>query len=229
MTLTPAESNAPVRVNGRAYRGSACFCAIGTGITVVNRVGLESYLLGVVSAEMGRRSPGEQAALRAQAVVSRTYALRNLGRWKAEGFDLSASVDDQVYGGLGAETRKAAAVAETRGRVLTYNGAPIEAFFYSTCGGRTADGTRSSGARHGRTSDPFRSRRAMAASTAASLRAIAGGRNGAAKRSGHARAKPAPVAGGVRERGDPGGEQCAGDPAQLLRPGGPAGYRAGRT
>jgi len=141
VTLTPAESNPLVRVNGRGYRGSVVILRGGTGITVINRVGLESYLLGVVSAEMGRRGPAEQAALRAQAVVSRTYALRNLGRGKAQGFDLSATVADQVYGGQGAETPEGrAAVGDTRGRVLTYEGAPIEAFFYSTCGGRTADG-----------------------------------------------------------------------------------------
>jgi stage II sporulation protein D len=102
---------------------------------------MESYLLGVVSAEMGRRSSSEQAALRALAVVSRTYAFRNLRRWRSEGFDLYATVSDQAYGGIGAETPEGrAAVSETRGRVLTYNGAPIEAFYYSTCGGRTADG-----------------------------------------------------------------------------------------
>jgi stage II sporulation protein D len=141
VTLTPAESNPLVRVNGKGYRGSVVILRGGTGITVINRVGLESYLLGVVSAEMGRRGPAEQAALRAQAVVSRTYALRNLGRWKAQGFDLSATVADQVYSGQGAETPEGrAAVGDTRGRVLTYEGVPIEAFFYSTCGGRTADG-----------------------------------------------------------------------------------------
>jgi stage II sporulation protein D (peptidoglycan lytic transglycosylase) len=141
VTLTPAESNALVRINGRLYRGSAVLLRGGTGITAVNRIGLESYLPGVVSAEMGRRGSGEEAALRAQAIVSRTYALRNMGRWKAHGFDLSATVNDQVYSGQGAETPEGRqAVAETRGRVLTYDGAPIEAFFYSTCGGRTADG-----------------------------------------------------------------------------------------
>jgi stage II sporulation protein D len=90
---------------------------------------------------MGRRSPSEQAALRAQAVVSRTFALRYLGRPKYEGFDLSATVADQVYSGQGAETPEGlAAVGDTRGRVLTYQGELAEAFFYSTCGGRTADG-----------------------------------------------------------------------------------------
>src|SRR5919112_3101243 len=140
VTLTP-ESNSLVTVNGRDYRGAAVILRSGSGITVINRLGLESYLLGVVSAEMGRRSPAEDAALRAQAIVSRTFALRNLGRRKAQGYDLSATVADQVYGGYAAETPEGrAAVGQTRGRVLTHDGAPIEAFFYSTCGGRTADG-----------------------------------------------------------------------------------------
>jgi stage II sporulation protein D len=141
VTLSPAASNPLVRVNGKSYRGSAVILRYGNGITVINRVGLESYLQGVVSAEMGRRAPAEQAALRAQAIVSRTYALRNMGRWKSQGFDLTATIAAQVYGGQAAETPEGrAAVGDTRGRVLTYEGAPIEAFFYSTCGGRTADG-----------------------------------------------------------------------------------------
>jgi stage II sporulation protein D len=107
----------------------------------VNRLGMEAYLQGVVSAEMGRRTNREQPALEAQAVVSRTFALRKLGRWKSRGFDVSAGVNDQVYGGVTAETPEGrAAVQETRGRVLTFDGEPIWAFFYSTCGGRTADG-----------------------------------------------------------------------------------------
>jgi stage II sporulation protein D len=140
VALAPAAPNGVVRVNGRSYRGSVVVLADAGGVTVVNRIGMESYLQGVVSAEMGRRGPADQAALEAQAIVSRTYALRNLGRWKAKGFDVTASVADQVYSGQSAETPEGrSAVASTRGRVLTYNGAPIEAFFYSTCGGRTAD------------------------------------------------------------------------------------------
>lgn len=141
MALAAVDPGAPLRINGKAYRGIAELLRDRSGITVVNRLGLEAYLQGVVSAEMGRRHPSEQAALEAQAVVSRTYALRNLGRWKAQGYDLSAGVNDQVYAGMAAETPEGrAAVRETRGQVLTYNGAPVEAFFYSTCGGRTADG-----------------------------------------------------------------------------------------
>ena len=141
VTLAATDVHAPVRVDGRQYRGIAELLPASGGLTVVNRVGVEEYLQGVVSAEMGRRATIEEAAIRAQAVVSRTYALRNLGRWKAQGFDVSGTVADQVYGGLTIETAEGrAAVADTRGQVLTYDGALIEAFFHSTCGGRTADG-----------------------------------------------------------------------------------------
>lgn len=141
LTLTASEASVPLRVNGKAYRGVLEVLRDRTGLTVVNRLSMESYLLGVVSAEMGRRNFTEQAALHAQAVISRTYALRNLRRWRSEGFDLYATVSDQAYGGVGAETPEGrAAVGATRGRVLTYNGAVIDAFYFSTCGGRTAEG-----------------------------------------------------------------------------------------
>ena len=141
VSLGATDPRAPLWVNGKAYRGVGEVLRDRTGLTVVNRLGMESYLLGVVSAEMGHRSPVEQPALRAQAVVSRTYALRHLRRWRTDGFDLYATVADQAYGGVAAETAEGrAAVSETRGRVLTYGGALIEAFYFSTCGGRTADG-----------------------------------------------------------------------------------------
>lgn len=131
-----------VRVNGREYRGRLHLLPVGETVTVVNQLGLESYLAGVVPAEMGRRDTSELQALMAQAVVSRTYALRNRGRWRAQGFDLYATVSDQVYGGVGAEqTLGWAAVLGTAGEIVTFDGAPIDAFFFSTCGGTTAQGT----------------------------------------------------------------------------------------
>jgi stage II sporulation protein D len=142
LTIAGAGAADPVQVNGRPYRGTLEVRPDRAGLTVINRLGMEAYLGGVVSAEMGRRNLAEREALRAQAVVSRTYAHRNLRRWAAQGFDLYGSVSDQVYGGLAAETPEGGeAVRSTRGRVLTYGGAPIDAFFYSTCGGHTAEGT----------------------------------------------------------------------------------------
>jgi len=139
--VAPTDSAGAVRIDGRPYRGTLALLRDRTGVTVVNQVGLEAYLLGVVSGEMGRRDLTEREALRAQAIVSRTYAMRNLGRWRADGFDLQPTVADQVYGGVGAETPEARdAVGTTRGQIVAWGGQPIDAFFFSTCGGRTADG-----------------------------------------------------------------------------------------
>ena len=141
ISLAATDPRLPLWLNGKAYRGVGEVLRDRTGLTIVNHLGMERYLLGVVSAEMGHRSSVEQAALLAQSVVSRTYALKNLRRWRAAGFDLYGTVADQAYGGVAAETAEGrAAVSETRGQVLTYDGALIEAFYFSTCGGRTAEG-----------------------------------------------------------------------------------------
>jgi stage II sporulation protein D len=106
---------------------------------VVNRLSVDTYLQGVISAEMGRRAPNELAALQAQAVVSRTYTLANRNRYSAQGFDLAADISDQAYGGVGSETDQGnEAIRATRGVLLTYRGRPIRAFFHSTCGYATA-------------------------------------------------------------------------------------------
>jgi stage II sporulation protein D len=128
-----------VTVNGRPFRGAVEAFARAGGITVVNALPLEQYLQGVVNAELGRRAPSEQAALEAQAAVARTNALRNRGRYAADGYDLLAGVGDQLYGGVAAETELGiAAVRATVGLALLYHGSPIAAFFHSTCGGSTA-------------------------------------------------------------------------------------------
>jgi stage II sporulation protein D len=131
-----------IAVNGRWYHGAVSIFRDRTGMTVVNIVATEDYLAGVVAAEMGRRDSAEAEALTAQAVVSRTFAIRNLGKRVSQGFDLYATVADQVYGGVTSEYPLARqAVRRTAGLILTWQGAPIDAFFFSTCGGRTADGT----------------------------------------------------------------------------------------
>lgn len=139
LLLVSADPGGVVGVNGRRYRGTVELLVVGGGVTVVNRLGLEDYLLGVVTGEMGRRSAQEAAALAAQAVVSRTYALKNRGRFGSQGFDLEAGVADQAYGGVEAETPEGnAAVRATTGLVLTYRGQLITGFFHSTCGYATA-------------------------------------------------------------------------------------------
>lgn len=137
-----APEGSRVEVNGRAYRGSLRVVAAGAGVRVINAVTLDEYLPGVVGAEMGSRPAGDREALAAQAVVSRTYALRNRGRWRREGYDFRPGVSDQVYGGITFENPLAVeAVERTAGLVLTAGGEPIDAFFFSTCGGHTERGT----------------------------------------------------------------------------------------
>jgi len=128
-----------VFVDGRPYRGVVEVYADGTGVSVVNVVGLEGYLQGVVTAEMGPRGSDARAALEAQAMVSRTYALQMLGRHAASSYDIEATVSDQRYLGVEGESPSGIdAVRRTAGRVVTYRGSLIDAFFHSTCGYSTA-------------------------------------------------------------------------------------------
>lgn len=136
----PAEQGTPVHIDGVPYRGSAELRVVGAGaVTAINILPMEGYLLGVVPLEIGPRGPEELAAVEAQAVAARTYAVAHLGRHAEMGFDLFGSVADQAYGGIQAErSESTGAVRATAGRVLLYEGRPIRAFYHSTCGGRTA-------------------------------------------------------------------------------------------
>jgi stage II sporulation protein D (peptidoglycan lytic transglycosylase) len=125
--------------NGRRYRGRISIVSGRGGLTVVNRVNVESYIAGVVPPEIGARRPDELAAVLAQAVVSRSFAIKNRDRWDAFGFDAYADTRDQVYLGVAVETDQAwDAVRRTAGEVLTYDGGVIDAYFHSTCGFSTA-------------------------------------------------------------------------------------------
>ncbi|MDQ3472561.1 MAG: SpoIID/LytB domain-containing protein, partial [Acidobacteriota bacterium] len=133
------ETKTPLRYNDRPYRGRIEVFANPRGtLTVVNVLGLEDYVRGVVANEL---SPGGYPALeaqKAQAIAARTYALRNRGQFRAQGFDLLPTTRSQVYRGLASEhPLSTRAVDETRGLIATYNGEPINALYTSTCGGRT--------------------------------------------------------------------------------------------
>jgi stage II sporulation protein D len=118
------------------YRGQLEVAVAGGKLNVVNVVGLEQYLAGVVPKEMPSAWPDE--ALKAQAVAARSYALAH--RLEGKGYDLYADVRSQVYGGVPAESPRAtAAVNATKGEVLLWEGKPIDALFHSTSGGATVD------------------------------------------------------------------------------------------
>jgi SpoIID/LytB domain protein len=110
--------------------------AYGT-YTLVNEVPLETYLRGVVPYEIGEGAP--YAAIEAQAILARTYALRNLRRFAIDGYQLCANTQCQVYKGLSNPWPEAdRAIAATAGKVLTYQNELVDALYYSTSGGITA-------------------------------------------------------------------------------------------
>ena len=110
--------------------------AYGT-YTLVNQVPLEAYLRGVVPYEIGTWAV--QPVLEVQAILARTYALRNLRRFAIDGYQLCADTQCQVYNGLtGANPATDRAIASTRGTVLTYNNELVDAVYSSATGGITA-------------------------------------------------------------------------------------------
>lgn len=121
----------------RPYRGVLELRRTAAGrITIINELDLEEYLYGVLKMEVDPRWPPD--ALKAQAVAARTLAVYSLNRFTAEGYDVRATTESQVYGGVSAEDpRTTAAVDATRGQILTYDGRPIFAAYHSDSGGHT--------------------------------------------------------------------------------------------
>jgi stage II sporulation protein D len=125
---------APLTFDGRAYHGTLVLRSNGRQVSVVNSVALDTYLRGVVPSESPSHWP--LAALEAQAVAARSYALYEL-RPNAF-YDLVPTTADQVYGGVAAERpRSDKAVYATLGQVLTYGGTVARTYYSSSSGGRT--------------------------------------------------------------------------------------------
>jgi stage II sporulation protein D len=125
----------PLTTGGHRYRGALRFTALPTGgVQVVDVVALDDYVRGVVAEEMD--ASWAPAALEAQAIAARTYALTtSVG---GDGYSLYDDTRSQMYGGLAAETATTdAAVAATSGQVVTYHGMPAATYFFASSGGKT--------------------------------------------------------------------------------------------
>lgn len=116
----------------RRYTGALRFRDKGDELIVINEAPLEDYVAGVVVAELGSGPP---AALRAQAVVARTWAQRN--RRPEQDYSFGDLANDQVFHGFSARAEAVAPrLASTRGEVLTHQGEPIEALYHAACADR---------------------------------------------------------------------------------------------
>ena len=137
LRLAPGDTGF-LRLNGREYPGALEIIRSGDALTVINELPLEEYLAGAVKAEAGDKMPIEM--LKAQAVVARTYAAyhRRLNAEKA--FHLVASTLNQQYiGRVATDSPVWAAVNETAGQVLLWNGELFPAFYHTDSGGHPED------------------------------------------------------------------------------------------
>ncbi len=108
-----------------------------SGLSIINTVDLEEYIASVVGSEMNFEEPD---ALKAQAVVSRTYALWSIARSPYTDFDMRDYESNQMYvGHIQDKPHYAKAARDTRGEILTWSGQLILAVYSSTCGGTTAN------------------------------------------------------------------------------------------
>jgi stage II sporulation protein D len=131
-------SEHPIRLNGREYSPPLQLVRLADGVAVVNELPLEEYLVGVLRGETSERFPPE--ALRAQAIVARTYAayFRMIGEGKP--FHILASSAHQQFAGRVPHTSPLwAAVTETAGQVLRWEGELFPAFYHSESGGYTEE------------------------------------------------------------------------------------------
>lgn len=135
--LMSATGTGPINLAGKgSYRGAlqARPSSVSGRLNAINKVGIDDYVRGVVAGESPSSWP--LAALRAQALVARSYGLTSgVG---GRGFDLFDDTRSQVYGGVSAETpRTDRAVASTAGQVVLFKGHVARTYFFSTSGGFT--------------------------------------------------------------------------------------------
>jgi stage II sporulation protein D len=131
-------SDHPIRLNGREYPAPLDVMRVGEGLAVINEVPLEEYLVGVLRAEAGEKFPLE--ALRAQAVVARTYAAYHRMLNAVRPYHIVASTAHQQYAGrVPPGSPIWGAVRETAGQVLLWEGDVFPAFYHTESGGYTED------------------------------------------------------------------------------------------
>ncbi len=125
-------------IDGSTYSGEIEIWKGSEGYFLINVVQLEDYVKGVVASEVGIDWPEE--ALKAQAVLARTYAVAHIIRNRTKNFyDVTSSVFHQVYREDEEKEEVKKAVNDTKGQILTYQGEPVMAFYHACSVGQTED------------------------------------------------------------------------------------------
>lgn len=128
-----------ITVNKKFYRGNILVkLSLNNKLNIINELSVEDYLKGVLPKEADGGSNLE--ALKVQAVISRSYVLKNLSKHYKEGFDVCSTVHCQVYGGASSENKLCnQAISETEGEVVVYDNEIAQTLFHANCGGFTED------------------------------------------------------------------------------------------
>ncbi len=125
-----------ILVEGKPYRGVVEIDADGRGLLVINELGLEDYVAGIINSEIS--SSWHMEVLKAQSVIARTYAMYQKRKREHLPYHLTATNMHQLYSGAHREDERVLrAVSSTRGEVLFYRGEPVLAVYHSNAGGIT--------------------------------------------------------------------------------------------
>jgi stage II sporulation protein D len=131
-------SNGIIFANSKPYRGYLTIIKSENKINIINVLPIEDYIKSVLPKETSANWNIE--ALKSQAVISRTYAIANLNKHSAQGFDICSTVHCQAYGGTSVEADSCnKAILETQCKILSYDGKFAHTVFHANCGGHTED------------------------------------------------------------------------------------------
>jgi len=138
--LMPYNETEIIKIDQKKYCGRIVISIIDSEIKVVNQIGLEDYVKGVMTKEMPIGKGTENYdALKAFSICIRTYAFNKINENK-DFFDIYPDTRDQVYGGVDGETEYTNKIVdESKGQILFYENQSAIIFYHSTCGGRTED------------------------------------------------------------------------------------------
>ena len=135
LTLSPVRKG---HTSSPRYRGIITIIPRSSSLRVINTLDIEKYLLQVVPSEMPKSFGVE--ALKVQAVAARTYAVSDIlkGKYAKDGFHIKDTVESQVYNNQVENEEATRAIEETAGEIMTYDGVPIDAKYFSTSAGFTS-------------------------------------------------------------------------------------------
>jgi len=133
------KKDASIFVDKLRFRGTVDIIRTkDTKLLIVNHLDIEKYLYGVLYNEVPYYWPMDM--LKAQAIAARTFAIHRISIMKNKDYDVTNDIYSQVYKGKTGEKRRTKkAVNSTKGKILTYNGKILLAYYHAICGGHTED------------------------------------------------------------------------------------------